>query len=934
MLRKIFIGLSVIIGLSLLLPTQGYSWWNNLSKIVSPERRAQLSSYPVEIIIQFNEDARPETFKAWLNRRDITDKFEKIENGMKALVGPEDGLRIWVKGKPRWGRKVNILWTKVKGPKRRRDIDVRVFFVKGDANAPPEILSTPITSASENQVYSYNFYATDPDGDILFYSLNLAPDGMVIDPYTGVITWTPAASQVGEHSVEAEVTDEKETLTQSFVVEVKENTLEASQFVPAASGGIVEVSDPLSEIFGARVIIPPDALPEDCIISITKVCHPSYAPPGCLAVDLQPSLTFNSPVTIEIPFTDEFINMYGISEENPPTLFLFNESSEIWEEVEDVTADLVDKKVVANVTHFSEHMAADKEGPSTSQKPDIVTLKECQNCIDGRNVLLIHGWRSSYGRYLGEDRKLFTADDDELLKFACTHYDNVYFYNYPTGDHIRTNAQRLAYRIPQHIPSECGFDIIAHSMGGLIARYLVEDGVTDPLCPLKNVDKVVMLGTPNKGVTGICLGLWAVDCEKRPGWCEVLPGSPFLYNLNKDADCNTQTATLYAVSGDLKGGDDGCVKVESAQAFVCQNRILATTDINHIILHSKMITNKNSIVAEAVEGWLNVEPIPPEIKDEAPTGTVTTNRPTISFTIESPICNQIDMDYYLLKLDEEWIDYAILEDGSVYSPKGTYEINPVGGGPEVQISFTPNYDLEAGEHGVEVSVTDAAASGLELQEYWSKKDWSFRIEVRPIITDISPTGTINNWRPTIQARIYSPFGVDIDLSSIVMTLDGSVVNHTSLPDSGPDIVVSYVLYNVLEEGPHIVTLNGSDINGLAAEEKTWSFETLYEGPQYFYGPVGKITDRRPLFWAKIYVPETWEGLYQTVQLHFNYLPWGDGAVGPIAEFTPGATIYLSWTPAEDLLPRGYRSRYFVSVLNTYPSENDFNWLAPIWSFWY
>ena len=47
------------------------------------------------------------------------------------------------------------------------------------------------------QTYTYDVDATDVDGDTLTYSLTVNPNGMVINPSTGVITWT-YANCVGE----------------------------------------------------------------------------------------------------------------------------------------------------------------------------------------------------------------------------------------------------------------------------------------------------------------------------------------------------------------------------------------------------------------------------------------------------------------------------------------------------------------------------------------------------------------------------------------------------------------------------------------------------------------------------------------------------------------------------------------------------------------
>jgi len=59
-------------------------------------------------------------------------------------------------------------------------------------NRPPVITSTPVTTVVEGQPYSYDVEATDPDaGDVLTFSLDIAPAGMTINATTGVIHWTP-----------------------------------------------------------------------------------------------------------------------------------------------------------------------------------------------------------------------------------------------------------------------------------------------------------------------------------------------------------------------------------------------------------------------------------------------------------------------------------------------------------------------------------------------------------------------------------------------------------------------------------------------------------------------------------------------------------------------------------------------------------------------
>ena len=59
-------------------------------------------------------------------------------------------------------------------------------------------------------LYRYMVEARDPEGDApLRYELLQSPDGMRIDPYTGELQWRPVASQVGSHTIEIAVTDNR-----------------------------------------------------------------------------------------------------------------------------------------------------------------------------------------------------------------------------------------------------------------------------------------------------------------------------------------------------------------------------------------------------------------------------------------------------------------------------------------------------------------------------------------------------------------------------------------------------------------------------------------------------------------------------------------------------------------------------------------------------
>lgn len=88
-------------------------------------------------------------------------------------------------------------------------------------NVAPVIISEPIITATENQQYLYQVKASDPNGDTLTYTLNtIKPEGMDINSESGLISWIPTNNQVGTHQIIVEISDGKQSLTQSFEIEV------------------------------------------------------------------------------------------------------------------------------------------------------------------------------------------------------------------------------------------------------------------------------------------------------------------------------------------------------------------------------------------------------------------------------------------------------------------------------------------------------------------------------------------------------------------------------------------------------------------------------------------------------------------------------------------------------------------------------------------
>lgn len=72
-------------------------------------------------------------------------------------------------------------------------------------NNPPEIISSAITSGKVGVAYNYGVEATDPDEDVLTYSLTEKPLSMSIVATTGIISWIP--TDAGVFGVGVKVSD-------------------------------------------------------------------------------------------------------------------------------------------------------------------------------------------------------------------------------------------------------------------------------------------------------------------------------------------------------------------------------------------------------------------------------------------------------------------------------------------------------------------------------------------------------------------------------------------------------------------------------------------------------------------------------------------------------------------------------------------------------
>jgi hypothetical protein len=88
-------------------------------------------------------------------------------------------------------------------------------------NASPAFTSTAPLSVRLGQTYQYDAEASDPDADLVVFTLTLAPPGAAIDPLSGLVSWVPDLSQFGPHLVRVQAEDGRGgSAIQSFTVQV------------------------------------------------------------------------------------------------------------------------------------------------------------------------------------------------------------------------------------------------------------------------------------------------------------------------------------------------------------------------------------------------------------------------------------------------------------------------------------------------------------------------------------------------------------------------------------------------------------------------------------------------------------------------------------------------------------------------------------------
>jgi pimeloyl-ACP methyl ester carboxylesterase len=140
----------------------------------------------------------------------------------------------------------------------------------------------------------------------------------------------------------------------------------------------------------------------------------------------------------------------------------------------------------------------------------------------GRPILLLHGFGASSRVLLPLSRALGRALSRPVLRLRLGERLPLH-----TGD-IRASAER-ADRALRALAARPGFgraDVVGHSLGGLVATYLLKR-----LDRGARVRRVVTLGAPHRGTPAALLGLPLLAPFSRALW-QMLPGSTLVRELS------------------------------------------------------------------------------------------------------------------------------------------------------------------------------------------------------------------------------------------------------------------------------------------------------------------------------------------------------------------------------------------------------------------
>lgn len=216
-------------------------------------------------------------------------------------------------------------------------------------------------------------------------------------------------------------------------------------------------------------------------------------------------------------------------------------------------------------------------------------------------LVLVHGWTSS-------PSACWSVFVNSTINgnIKAKKYSKILTFGYDSGRHINENGKYFAECIKAKLKG-CKVDIVAHSMGGLVARSAIEDnGASD------YVRALITLGTPHKGVdlaapvpfvnsvfkkTDSYFDYYNVDFqvgETSQGLNDLAFNSDFISNLSRNSRPSTRYFMIAGVHSYRKS--DGIVALSSAINGSKSNEDFSIFEFKNPFNHS-LLTDDTRVIS-------------------------------------------------------------------------------------------------------------------------------------------------------------------------------------------------------------------------------------------------------------------------------------------------------------------------------------------------
>jgi pimeloyl-ACP methyl ester carboxylesterase len=214
------------------------------------------------------------------------------------------------------------------------------------------------------------------------------------------------------------------------------------------------------------------------------------------------------------------------------------------------------------------------------------------------NLLIVHGLIGSPLDFLGAN---------DFVQGLGPQWRNIVLLAYPSASGVASNANWLYDRIQAERGPGWGCSILGHSMGGLVARYLLERSAVDPVRPGFDggdqplgaaVANLMLLGVPNAGsdlgsvLVATILPLIPSAEQYRLQAAIDLSYRPDAVTMSLNASYVDNPTRYHVLYGDLGAQSDGVVNVASALALPLFGPETATAfAVGHDQLHTEAAQN-------------------------------------------------------------------------------------------------------------------------------------------------------------------------------------------------------------------------------------------------------------------------------------------------------------------------------------------------------